>query len=132
MLIIGHEKIPSPDFFYIEKIEDIKSTAPNAVLIFDFSKNAFDIAAYCRENALSFGIKCTQKVQALYAENLRAKFIIADTATAKIFQKIANEYLFDAKIAVVIEDASTLDALLDDLVDAAIFNTHIQKVSASS
>jgi len=87
------------DFFEIKNIEDIKKTSPKQTLLFDFDK---ELLTYCKENDISFAIKTDSILEAVFANNFDAEFIIVDKKSAKKIQNIADEYLFDSKVLVKI------------------------------
>lgn len=129
MLIIGHPKIFSKDFFKVESAENIKKTTPNSVVVFDFNDTAFDIAHYCAKNSVEFGIHCKTLLEILYAINLRAKYLLVSKELMRLAQKNAEEYLFDAKILVQIDTEEEIEEIAAFFIDGVIFKNYITQLN---
>ena len=63
----------------------------------------------------------------IYASNLNASYIIVEKDLAHSAQNIANEYLFDAKILVSIQDENEIEEFALNSIDGVIFSNAIIK-----
>lgn len=67
------------------------------------------------------------KREAVFANASGVKFIVCDNISlARQLQGLANDYLFDARIAIIINDESELDVAIDARIDAAIFKSALR------
>jgi hypothetical protein len=109
MLIFGHNKIEAEEFFRIENIEDIKDSPNGATVLVD--RFDIDIAKFCQVNLVSYTIVVSSIRDAIFANLLNAKYIIAPRDILRELMKIAEYYLFDTKVLV--------EAREDEIVDMA-------------
>ena len=79
------------------------------------------------EAGASFSIIANDINEAIIANAAGAKFIIADITLAKDLAKVAQNYLFDALIAVVIQSETSLCELAKFEIDAAILPNAIKE-----
>ena len=108
MLILGSKYIDSPKFVKVSTVEDIDKTTPNDILLIEF-KPSFELAKYCKENSLAYAIEAKSALDAIYASNLEASFVIADIELAQTLQKLADNYLWDMKILVKINSEEDIE-----------------------
>ncbi|WP_276708744.1 hypothetical protein [Campylobacter rectus] len=109
MKLIGHELVPYEPLFWRENAWQIEAGKQNLF--------KFDAAA----------IKCAQELGAQFcveAENLN-KFIVVPRELAGKAAKLAQDYLFDAQICVVIGGEDELAELSETGADAAIFKNAV-------
>jgi hypothetical protein len=109
MLIFGHNKIEAEEFFRIENIGDIKDSPNGATVLVD--RFDIDIAKFCQVNLVSYTIVVSSIRDAIFANLLNAKYIIAPRDILRELMKIAEYYLFDTKVLV--------EAREDEIVDMA-------------
>ncbi len=95
MIIIGHKEIPSEKFEKISDITSISKTAPNSTILFNFS---FEILKFAKNSEVPSASIVSTLEEAIFSEVLQAKYIVADLFLAKKIQKIADNYMYDAKI----------------------------------
>ncbi len=98
MLIFGHNKIEAEEFFRIENIEDIKNSPNGATVLVD--RFDIDIAKFCQVNLVPYTIVVSSIRDAIFANLLNAKYIIAPRDILRELIKIAEYYLFDTKVLV--------------------------------
>ncbi len=98
MLIFGHKKIEAEEFFRIENIEDIKDSPNGATVLVD--RFDIDIAKFCQVNLVPYTIVVSSIKDAIFANLLNAKYIIAPRDILRELMKIAEYYLFDTKVLV--------------------------------
>lgn len=118
MIIIGDKLVPSTEPFKIFNIEDIKNTEANSTLYFLFND---EILKYCFENSLDFAVKIESIKEAIYANALNAKYIIAEKKLAKKIQKIAENYMFDSKVLAIIETNDEFEDIAKVEIDGVIY-----------
>lgn len=128
MLIFGHPRLPSETLYHIDGIEAIASTPPNSTLFFALDPVNDDIVAHCRNNGLAFALAVGSVKEAIFAENFGARFIVVEGTLARSVQKIAETYLFDAKVLVRIEDEEEIEAMAYEGIDGALFPEAVVKV----
>ena len=130
MILFGHRFIESENFYHISDIPSIKNTPSNSVVYLDFSEKNLDIIEHLSTNALRFVLHVNSIVELIYAHNLGASYITVDKELAAAAQKIANDYLFDAKILAHIDEEEEIEELALEGVDGAIFSKAIIKISS--
>ncbi len=129
MLIFGHPFLASESFYHIDSPEAIASTPSGSTLLFAWSEANLDLVAHCRANDLPFALEAASVKEALFAENAGARFILVDTALARSVQKIAETYLFDAKILAYIDDEAEIEAVAYEGIDGVVFAEAVIKVT---
>ena len=112
MLIFNHPHIPAPTLYPIKSLEEIKKTAPNTIVWFDFD---FALLQFCQKNSIQCVVTIKNVQQAVYANALGATYLICKMPLAKKVQKIAENYLFDAKVIALIDER-----VLDNAIEAGI------------
>ena len=112
MKILGDELIKFEPLFLCKSEDEISSGRQN---LFKFDRNLIKRAL---EAGASFSI---------IANAAGAKFIIADITLAKDLAKVAQNYLFDALIAVLIQSETSLCELAKFEIDAAILPNAIKE-----
>lgn len=121
MKILGDELIKFEPLFLCKSEDEISNSRQN---LFKFDRNLIKKAL---EAEASFSVFVTNANEAIIVNAAGAKFIIADIDIAKDLAKIAESYLFDALIAVLIKDESELAQLAKFNIDAAILPNAIKK-----
>lgn len=123
MIIIGHRLVPFKPFYRISAIENIKNTTPNAIVLFDFSNES--LLQYCTLNAITFAVHVDNLKEACIANAAGAKYLLVDEALALHVQHIANEYLFDSKILLIIKEENHIENAAKSLIDGIILESAI-------
>jgi len=130
MFIFGHRFIKSDNFYHITDIDAISNTPPNSTTVIDFNEDDLDIIEYAFNNEINFALNVKNITEIIYASSLGASYIIIPTSLASTAQNIANNYLFDAKILVHVEDENEIEELAVLGVDGIIFSNAIIKISS--
>jgi len=130
MLLFGHRFIESENFYHITSREAIKNTPPSSTLFLEFSETNLDLINYAFKNSVSFALSINNVRELIYASSLNAKFIVVDKELAKTAQSIAENYLFDAKILVTLEDEDEIEEMAMLGLDGAIFSNAIIKINS--
>jgi len=130
VLLFGHKFIPSKKFYHVYDIDAVHSTPPSSLMYLDFSESNLDIITYLQENEISFALKVQNITQIIYASALNASYIVVEEDLAKTAQKIAENYLFDAKILVQIEKEDAIEELALLGIDGVIYPSAVVRVNS--
>ena len=130
MLLFGHTFIPSHSFYHVLDIESISNTPPSSTIYIEFSENNLDIITHANLNQISTSISVKNINELIYASSLGASYIIVAKDLVKNAHSIANDYLFDAKILVLIENEKEIEELALLGVDGIIFSNAIIKINS--
>lgn len=117
MKIIGHNLIAYKQLVWCENWKEIWANASEDV-VFKFND---DLIKKCIENKIVFSISTDKISEILLANASGANIIIVQKNISKKVAKIAQNYLFDAQIAVIIQSEKELEKLCKYGVDVAIF-----------
>ena len=121
MIIIGHPWIKSSRFCKVFSIEDIKKSSADQIVLLEPLVESHSYAAHCQDNNIAFAVVANTLDDALFANALGAKFIICEEDDALMIQPIAQEYLFDARILVLIHSEKEISKIARGGVDGVIF-----------
>jgi len=123
MILFGHPLIPSEKFYRIDSIDAISHTPSNAIVVFPFCRDPHYLALmnHLRTNHVRFALEIATIDEAVIGENLRATYLIVRPEAGEAIQKVAEHYLFDAKILGYCADESHLESLISMRLDGAIF-----------
>ena len=127
MLVFGHPWIESEKFLKVYTIDDIKKTQPKDILLLEPLSVSIDIAKYCKANNLPFAVTINSVRDAVYVNAIGADYMLCQHEQAIIVQKIADDYMFDTKVLVVIEDEKSIDTLIRFGIDGVIFSHAIMQ-----
>ncbi|MDQ1245217.1 MAG: hypothetical protein QG565_1558 [Campylobacterota bacterium] len=130
MIFFGHRFIESKSFYHIPDIEAIQNTPPSSTLYIEFSETNLDIISHTFLNSMPTAIFAQNITQLLYASSFNASYIVVEKELAKTAQNIAENYLFDAKILVMIENENEIEELAILGVDGVVFPNTIIKINS--
>ncbi|MDY0117557.1 MAG: hypothetical protein RBR59_08275 [Sulfurimonadaceae bacterium] len=130
MILLGHRFIKSEPLYHIPDIDSIQNTPPSSTLYLMFNENNLDIVEHCRLNDIAFALHAISITEIIYAHAMDARFIVIPKELAKTAQRIANDYLFDAKILVQCDDEEDIEELAIVGVDGIIFSNGIVKINS--
>jgi len=130
MLLFGHPYVASQPFYHIDAIEAIRHTPANSVVSLFFTPENLDIIDYLSQNSIRFALHVETTTDAVIAENLGASYLIVLPKYGEAIQKVAEHYLFDAKVLGYIEEISDLEDLIEMRLDGAIFSDAMIKVNS--
>ncbi len=125
MIVIGHPDVPYEPLRYVETAEEIADTPADSLLWLGLWSEAKELAAHCRENGLRYAVMAESVEEAVLANALHATFIVADAALAPTLQKVAETYLFDAKILVPLDDGASLEPVALEGIDGVLYQRAI-------
>jgi len=130
MLLFGHRFIENENFYHIADIDAVIKTPPSSTLYLEFSEENLDIISYLNNNNINFALSIANITELIYASTLNAKYIFVHKDLAKSSQDIAESYLFDAKILVMIEDESEIEEFAIMGIDGVLFSRAIVKINS--
>jgi hypothetical protein len=129
MILFGHPLIPSEQFYHISSIDAILKTPSNSIIALFFEEQNLDIITHLRNNKIRFALYIASEVEAVLGENLGATYLIVTTKNGSEIQRVAEHYLFDAKVLGYCEALEDLETLIDMRLDGAIFGDAIVKIT---
>ena len=124
MIILGDKNLPYENISFITSIEDIVDTKANSTLLFFYN---LELLKYSYENELSSAVIVTSIKDAIYSNNLNAKYIISENDLATQIQKIADNYMYDSKNLVIINSNEEFEQTAKAQIDGAIFKELINQ-----
>lgn len=129
MIFFGHRFIESEKFYHISGIDSILHTPPSSILFIEFIEKNIETINHAVVNGMSIAVSVKNITEILYASALGVSYVIVEKELAKSAQNIADSYLFDAKILVMIEDEEDIEELGLLGIDGVIFAEAIVKVN---
>lgn len=130
MIFFGHRFLKSENFYHIFDIDSISHTPVASTIYVEFDEKNLDIINHAVLNSVKIAVFAKNITEILYASSLGASYIVVEKELAKTAQNIAENYLFDAKIVVLIEDEDEIEELALLGVDGVIFSGAIIKISS--
>jgi len=121
MILIGHPWIKSPEFCRVFSKEDIQNSRPNQIVLLEPLVDSYKLAQYCQDNSIAYAVVVNTLDEALYANALGASYMICDEDTALMVQPVAQEYLFDTRILVLIHSEKEISKIARGGIDGVIF-----------
>lgn len=119
MILLGDDLIPFESLVNIKIFGDIETSKANSTLVFSYDES---ILKYCFEQNTSSAIIVSNIKEAIYANALNAKYIIASKELSSSIQKVAENYMFDSKILAIIESNDELEEIASKEIDGVIYN----------
>jgi NAD(P)H-dependent flavin oxidoreductase YrpB (nitropropane dioxygenase family) len=121
MILIGHPWIKSPEFCRVFSLEDIQKSRADQVVLLEPLVDSHMLAQYCQENGIAYAVVANTLDEAIYANALGAAYIICDEDTALMIQPVAQEYLFDTRVLVLIHSEKEISKIARGGIDGVIF-----------
>lgn len=126
MLIFGHKLLQTQKFFKISKnqIKDLKDE--NSTLCFHYDEDLIKIA---QKKNLPFSIFIKNKDEIFLSHAFGASFLLfEDENLAQFGAKVAEFYLFDSKILLLVSHLKNLEKAYDMGVDGVILKEYIKQL----
>lgn len=117
MLLIGHRLAPFAPLYPIDTVDEIVLTPAGSTVLFEYSP---DLIWHCQENRVSFALHVSSITEAIVGNSAGARLLIASSHLIPEIQELAEHYLFDAKIALMIDGEEGIALAALKRVDAAI------------
>jgi len=121
MIIIGHPWIKSQKFCKVFSIEDIKNSKTDEIVLLEPLVDSHIFAQYCQENSIDYAVVANSLNDAVFANALGAKYIICEEESALMIQPIAQEYLFDTSVLVLIHNEKEISKIARGGIDGVVF-----------
>lgn len=121
MIVIGHPWIESPKFCKIFSEDDIKKSDPKSVVVLEPLVDTHKLATYCQKNGIAYAVPVNTLNEAIFANALGASYIICEEDEAMLIQPIAQEYLFDTRLLVLIHEEKEITKIARSFIDGVIF-----------
>jgi len=121
MIVIGHPWIKSQRFSKVFSVEDIKNTQTNDIVLLEPLLDSHRHAQYCQENNIAYAVLTNSLDDAVFANALGAKYMICEKDVALMIQPVAQEYLFDARVLVLIHNEKEISQIAKSGIDGVIF-----------
>jgi hypothetical protein len=116
-MLILEKPFSRENFIKINSTEEIKNTPSNSTLIFEY-KNNLETFIFCKKNDIPYGVIVNSVKELIFIANLNAKYAFTDNLEkAKIFQKIAENYLLDTKIIFLADSFDEIENLIKYQID---------------
>lgn len=125
MIIIGHPWIKSNRFVKVFSIEGIEKSEPNDIILLEPLVDSHTYAQHCQANNIPFAVVVSTLDDAIFANALGAKYIICEEEDALMIQPIAQEYLFDTRVLVLIHSEKEISKIARGGIDGVIFDNAI-------
>ncbi|HIP28454.1 MAG TPA: hypothetical protein EYG82_04700 [Sulfurovum sp.] len=121
MIIVGHPWIESAKFHKIFSTEDIKKSQASDIVLLEPIVESHDLAKHCKDNNIPFAVTVNSLKEAIFANALGAAYIICEEDDALRVQPIAQEYLFDTRLLVLIQHEKEIAKIAHFGIDGVIF-----------
>lgn len=122
MIFFGHKFLKNEPLYLVSSITDIEKTPPSSLILCPFSESNIAIMEHCATNGVRFATKASALNEILYSSSLGASFIVVPKKLAQTAHNCAQNYLFDAKILVEIDDDNEIEKLAILGVDGVIYS----------
>jgi len=121
MIVIGHPWIKSQRFSKVFSIEDIKNTKTDDIILLEPLVDSHSYAQYCQNNSIAYAVGVNTLDDAIFANALGAAYMICKEDAALMIQPMAQEYLFDTRILVLIHNEKEISKIARGGIDGIIF-----------
>lgn len=119
MLILNHSFINPLQIVLVKNKENIQNSLPTDFLILEEN---LELAKFCFEAGVEYASVITDITKALLLVNLGVKFLVArDLEMARNLQDLAETYLFDSKILLIISKEEEIKEVAKNGIDGVIF-----------
>jgi NAD(P)H-dependent flavin oxidoreductase YrpB (nitropropane dioxygenase family) len=121
MVLIGHPWVKSPEFCRVFSQNDIKASRADQIVLLEPLVDSHKLAQYCQENKITYAVVVNTVDDAIYANALGASYMICEEDAALMIQPIAETYLFDTKVLVLIHSEKEIAKIARGGIDGVIF-----------
>ncbi len=117
MLIYGHELIKSEALYSVGSKDEIDEISNDKILFFEYNP---DLMKYVIDKNRPFALHVFNETEAVIGNGVGAKMLICPHNIAQKVQELAEYYLFDAKVAILINSEDEIVKAIEKKVDVAI------------
>ena len=121
MIIIGHPWVESSKFCKVFTQADIKKSSANDIVLLEPLVDSQKLAAYCQKNSITYAVTVNSLDEAVFANALGAAYMVCEEDDALIIQPVAQEYLFDTRVLVLVHDEKEIAKIARFGIDGVIF-----------
>ncbi len=121
MRIFGHPWIQSEVFKRAFSLKDIKNLKENEIALLEPLTESIKLAQHCQAESIPFAVTLGSIKDALFANELEASYMVCQQEEAMEIQPIAQNYLFDAQVLVLIESEKEIERIARFSIDGVIF-----------
>ncbi len=121
MIVIGHPWIKNQNFCKVFSIEDIKNSKADGIVLLEPLADSHSHAQYCQDNSIAYAVVVNTLDDAIFANALGARYMICEEDAALMIQPMAQEYLFDTRILVLIHSNKDISKIARGGIDGVIF-----------
>ncbi len=121
MLIFGHPWIDSPQFRKVFSIEELGQLAKEEIALLEPVSESIALAQHCQNHSLPYVLTVGSVREALIANALGATYLVCQQEDAMEIQPIAERYLFDTKVLVLIDDDREIERMARFSIDGVVF-----------
>jgi hypothetical protein len=125
MIVVGHPWIKSQKFCKVFSIEDIKNSPEDSIVLLEPLVDSHSFAQYCQDNSIAYAVVANTLDDAIFANALGARYMSCEEDDALMIQHIAQEYLFDTRILVLIHSEKEISKIARGGIDGVIFSEAI-------
>ena len=118
MILIGDKLLPFENISFLSNIKEIENTKANSTVLFEYNE---EILIYSYKNELATAVIVKSIKEAIYCNNLNAKYIISQKELAIELQKIADNYMYDSKILAIIDSNDEFEQIAKCEIDGIIY-----------
>lgn len=120
MIILGDAIVPYEPLHKVTTIEDIAQTQANTAVLFSYDEA---LMQYCAQNSVPYAVQINEIKEGIYANALKARYIIASFQLSKQMQAIAENYMYDTKVLCIIDSNSELENIAKAEIDGAVYSS---------
>lgn len=121
MLLVGHPLIAHPAFKGVGSETEAQSLAKGSLIAYIKGENKETLWKFCQENSVKYASKAASVKDAVLLNAMDAHYILCDRTQVLEFQKLADDYLFDSKILLLIGNEAEIEDAAKYRVDGVIF-----------
>lgn len=124
MIIVGHSLISYEKIYLIKELSSINKVPQDSICLFKYSE---EFIFTCKKKEIKFALHVKDEKEAILGNALKASFLLCDEVLAKKVQNLAEYYLFDSKVALLINSINNLESAIEKRVDMAILKSAISQ-----
>jgi len=121
MKIFGHPWIECEKFNKVYSVDEIENSEPNTIALLEPLVESISLAQYCHKNNIPYVLPVGSINEAVFANELGATYLICKEENGFIIQPIAQQYLFDSEVLVLISDEKEIAKLALQGIDGVVF-----------
>lgn len=117
MQIYGHELIDFEYLYSVQNEAEIDEVDEECLLFFEYEPK---LIKYCKDKKRQFSLHVFNETEAVIGNGAGAKLLVCPKKIASQVQNLAEYYLFDAKVGILVNGEEEIALALEKRVDVAI------------